>query len=137
MNKVLTIIRIILLLLVCFFDIYFYCFEVQNLVSYGYLLYLLLLGVIMVLTIKDIIKKNSINNNSAYTFIFILSFLIISYVFYRVSFDTSLFFNKYNIDSYNSTFIEYKILYLKQNMIYFNAMLILLLVFRKINSKID
>lgn len=137
MNKVLTIIRIILLLLVCFFDIYIYCFEVQNLVSYGYLLYLLLLGVIMVLTIKDIIKKNSINNNSAYTFIFILSFLIISYVFYRVSFDTSLFFNKYNIDSYNSTFIEYKILYLKQNMIYFNAMLILLLVFRKINSKID
>ena len=137
MNKVLTIIRIILLLLVCFFDVYFYCFEVQNLVSYGYLLYLLLLGVIMVLTIKDIIKKNSINNNSAYTFIFILSFLIISYVFYRVSFDTSLFFNKYNIDSYNSTFIEYKILYLKQNMIYFNSMLILLLVFRKINSKID
>ena len=137
MSKVLTIIRILLLLLVCFFDIYFYCFEVPNLVSYGHLLYLLLLGVIMVLTIKDIIKKNSINKNSAYTFIFILSFLIIIYVFYRASFDTSLFFNKYNIDSYGSTFIEFKMLYLKQNMIYFNAMLILLLVFRKINSKID
>ncbi len=132
MNKCLMIIRILLLILVCFFNIYCY----SSLVNFGHLLFLILLFIIVVLTIKDIIKKNPINNNRMYTFIFILSFLIISYVFYRFGFDKSLFFNKYTSDLYSSGFSEYKMLYLGQNMIYFNVMLILLLVFRKINGRI-
>lgn len=131
MNKGLMIIRILLLVLVCFLNIYCY----SNLVNFGHLLFLILLFIIVVLTIKDIIKKNSINNNRMYTFIFILSFLIISYVFYRFGFDKSLFFNKYTRDLYSNGFSEYKMLYLGQNTIYFNVMLILLLVFRKINGK--
>lgn len=87
------------------------------------------------MTIKDIIKKNPINNNRMYTFIFILSFLIICYVFYRFGFDKSLFFNKYTSNLYGGDFSEYKMLYLGQNTIYFNVMLILLLIFRKINGK--
>lgn len=131
MNKCLMIIRILLLILVCFLNIYCY----SNLVNYGHLLFLILLFIIVVLTIKDIIKKNSINNNRMYTFIFILSFLIICYVFYRFGFDKSLFFNKYTSNLYGGVFSEYKMLYLGQNTIYFNVMLILLLVFRKINGK--
>lgn len=131
MNKGLMIIRILLLILVCFLNIYCY----SNLVNYGHLLFLILLFIIVVLTIKDIIKKNSINNNRMYTFIFILSFLIISYVLYRSGFDKSLFFNKYTSNLYGGDFSEYKMLYLGQNTIYFNVMLILLLVFRKINGK--
>ncbi len=132
MNKCLMIIRILLLILVCFFNIYCY----SSLVNFGHLLFLILLFIIVVLTIKDIIKKNPINNNRMYTFIFILSFLIISYVFYRFGFDKSLFFNKYTSNLYGGDFSEYKMLYLGQNMIYFNVMLILLLVFRKINGRI-
>ena len=131
MNKCLMIIRILLLILVCFLNIYCY----SNLFNFGYLLFLILLFIIVVLTIKDIVKKNSINNNRMYTFIFILSFLIICYVFYRFGFDKSLFFNKYTSNLYGCDFSEYKMLYLGQNTIYFNTMLILLLVFRKINSK--
>lgn len=131
MNKVLMIIRILLLILVCFLNIYCY----SNLVNFGHLLFLILLFIIVVLTIKDIIKKNSINNSRMYTFIFILSILIICYVFYRFGFDKSLFFNKYTSNLYGGDFSEYKMLYLGQNTIYFNVMLILLLVFRKINGK--
>ncbi len=85
MNKCLMIIRILLLIFVCFLNIYCYL----SLVSFGHLLFF----IIVVLTIKDIIKKNPIKNNRMYTFIFILSFLIISYVLYRSGFDKSLFFN--------------------------------------------
>lgn len=131
MNKILMIIRILLLIFVCSFNIYCY----SNLVNFGHLLFLILLFIIVVLTIKDIIKKNPINNNRMYTFIFILSFLIICYVFYRFGFDKSLFFNKYTSNLYGSDFSECKMLYLGQNTIYFNVMLILLLVFRKINGK--
>lgn len=131
MNKCLMIIKILLLILVCFLNIYSY----SNLVNFGHLLFLILLFIIVVLTIKDIIKKNPINNNRMYTFIFILSFLIISYVFYRFGFDKSLFFNKYTSNLYGGDFSEFKMLYLGQNTIYFNTMLILLLVFRKINGK--
>ena len=129
MNRWLNIVRILLLLLVCFLNVYSYF----NMVSWSHLLYLVLLVLVIVLTIKDFIKKNPINNNRAYIIICILSFLIISYILCRFKFDTSLFFNKYTGNSYGSNFVEFKMLYLKQNMIYFNAMLILLLVYRKIN----
>jgi hypothetical protein len=133
MNKGLNIVRILLLLLVCFLNVYSYF----NMVSWSHLLYLVLLVVVIVLTTKDFIKKNPINNNRAYIIICILSFLIISYILCRFTFDTSLFFNKYTGDPYGSNFVEFKMLYLKQNMIYFNLLLVLLLTYRKINLKIS
>lgn len=133
MNKGLNIVRILLLLLVCFLNVYSYF----NMVSWSHLLYLVLLVVVIVLTTKDFIKKNPINNNRAYIIICILSFFIISYILCRFTFDTSLFFNKYTGDSYGSNFVEFKMLYLKQNMIYFNLLLLLLLTYRKINLKIS
>ena len=135
MNKGLNIVRILLLLLVCFFNVYSYF----NMVSWSHLLYLVLLVVVTVLTIKDFIKMNPINNDRVYIIISILSFLIISYILCRFTFDTSLFFNKYTGDPYGSNFVEFKMLYLRQNMIYFNLMLLLILFYRKINfnKKID
>ena len=44
---------------------------------------------------KDFIKKSKINDNNTYVIICILCFLIMSFILYRTSFDTSLFFNKY------------------------------------------
>ena len=94
MNKGLNIVRILLLLLVCFLNVYSYF----NMVSWSHLLYLVLLVVVIVLTTKDFIKKNPINNNRTYIIICILSFLIISYILCRFTFDTSLFFNKYMVE---------------------------------------
>ena len=70
MNKGLNIVRILLLLLVCFLNVYSYF----NMVSWSHLLYLLLLVVVIVLTTKDFIKKNPINSNRSYIIICILSF---------------------------------------------------------------
>ena len=72
MNKGLNIVRILLFLLVCFLNVYSYF----NMVSWSHLLYLVLLVVVIVLTTKDFIKKNPINNNRAYIIICILSFLL-------------------------------------------------------------
>ena len=91
------------------------------------------------LFLKDFIKKSKINENNVYVIICILCFLIMSFVLYRTAFDKTLFFNKYFDNYLGSTFFEYRMSYLKQNMIYFNIMLVLILFYRKINlnKKID
>lgn len=139
MNKILRIIRIILFIIVCFLNIYCIYIRHTGIVSWSNVLYIFLLFIMSILFIKDFIKKRKINDNNTYVIICILCFLIMSFILYRTSFDTSLFFNKYFTDPRYASFIEYRMPYLKQNMIYFNIMLLLILFYRKINfnKKID
>jgi hypothetical protein len=133
MNKILRIVRFILFVIVCFLNIYCIYIRHTGLISWSNVLYVFLLFIMLILFIKDFIKKSKINDNNTYVIICILCFLIMSFILYRTSFDTSLFFNKYFTNPYGGSFIEYRMPYLKQNMIYFNIMLILLLIYRRIN----
>lgn len=133
MSRLLNIIRIVLLVILCLLNIYCFFFDVP-IVSWGHVLYLFLLIIIVSVTIKDYIKSNVLNKSIVYNIIFILIFLIMGVILIRTLFDNNLFFNKYLGDNF-STFIEFRMLYLKQNMIYFNMMFILVCIYRKINLK--
>lgn len=143
MNKILNILRMILFVILFILNIYCVCFKV-GLISLEHAVYLFLLFIIMFLIIKDIIKKRLYNNDKTYQIISILIFLIMIIILFRAMFDSNFFFN--NIDliseyekysdisgSYAQNFSMYAKLYLKQNMIYFNGMFILLIIYRKIN----
>ena len=73
---------------------------------------------------------NTINKNKTYQIISILVFLITIFILYRTLYDKSLFFN---IKEYK--FEYYSMEFLKQNLIYFNTMVIVLLIYRKLNNK--
>ena len=133
MNKILRIVRFILFVIVCFLNIYCIYIRHTGIVSWSNVLYIFLLFIMSILFIKDFIKKRKINDNNTYVIICILCFLIMSFILYRTSFDTSLFFNKYFTDPRDASFIEYRMPYLKQNMIYFIIMLLLIFFYRKIN----
>ena len=84
----------------------------------------------LVWTKTRLLKRNTINQNKTYQIISILVFLIIIVILYRISFDKTMFYNKY-IDYYR----EFAMEDLKQNLIYFNTMFIVLLIYRKLNNK--
>ncbi len=146
MHKTLNILRIFLFIFLLVLNICCIFFK-TNLVSWGHTIYLLFLCIMLFVMIKDIIKKNKINNNKTYHIISILIFLIMSVILFRIMFDSHLFFNNAGLiseyeryselsGSYARDFTLYAKLYLKQNMIYFNGMLILLFIYRKINLNI-
>ena len=142
MNKLLNIIQIILLIILFLLNVYFIFSRAIHAVVNdwgGYPIYLIFLVIIMLITIKDILKKSNIHQNNTYHIISILVFLIMNVIFFRVLFDSHLIFNNEKIVSiYNKFggFPEYPKYYLKQNMIYFNVMFILLFVYRRINLNI-
>ena len=128
MNKFLNIIKIILFGVTIILN--YLVWEKTRLVSWSHIFYLLLLIILFITTVKDLLKKNTINQNKTYQIISILVFLIIIVILYRISFDKTMFYNKY-IDYYR----EFAMEDLKQNLIYFNTMLITLLIYRKLNNK--
>lgn len=146
MNKILNIFRVFLFIILLVFNIYCVFFK-MGVVSWEHAVYLLFLCIILLAMINDIIKKNKINNNKTYHVISILIFLIMSVILFRTMFDFHFFFNNTNLiseyekfselsGSYALDFPMYAELYLKQNMIYFNVMFILLFLYRKINLSI-
>lgn len=128
MNKFLNIIKIILFIITLILN--YLVWTKTRLVSWSHIFYLLLLITLFITTIKDLLKKNTINQNKTYQIISILVFLIIIVILYRISFDKTMFYNKY-IDYYR----EFAMEDLKQNLIYFNTMFIVLLIYRKLNNK--
>lgn len=128
MNKFLNIIKIILFGVTIILN--YLVWTKTRLVSWSHIFYLLLLIILFITTIKDLLKRNTINQNKTYQIISILVFLIIIVILYRISFDKTMFYNKY-IDYYR----EFAMEDLKQNLIYFNTMLIVLLIYRKLNNK--
>ena len=128
MNKFLNIIKIILFIITLILN--YLVWTKTRLVSWSHIFYLLLLIILFITTIKDLLKRNTINQNKIYQIISILVFLIIIVILYRISFDKTMFYNKY-IDYYR----EFAMEDLKQNLIYFNTMFIVLLIYRKLNNK--
>lgn len=128
MNKFLNIIKIILFGVTIILN--YLVWEKTRLVSWSHIFYLLLLIILFITTIKDLLKRNTINQNKTYQIISILVFLITIVILYRISYDKTMFYNKY-IDYYR----EFAMEDLKQNLIYFNTMFIVLLIYRKLNNK--
>ena len=128
MNKFLNIIKIILFGVTIILN--YLVWEKTRLVSWSHIFYLLLLIILFITTIKDLLKRNTINQNKTYQIISILVFLITIVILYRISYDKTMFYNKY-IDYYREIAMED----LKQNLIYFNTMFIVLLIYRKLNNK--
>ena len=128
MNKFLNIIKIILFGVTIILN--YLVWTKTRLVSWSHIFYLLLLIILFITTVKDLLKKNTINQNKTYQIISILVFIIIIVILYRISFDKTMFYNKY-IDYYR----EFAMEDLKQNLIYFNTMFIVLLIYRKLNNK--
>ena len=128
MNKFLNIIKIILFIITLILN--YLVWTKTRLVSWSHIFYLLLLIILFITTIKDLLKRNTINQNKTYQIISILVFLITIVILYRISYDKTMFYNKY-IDYYR----EFAMEDLKQNLIYFNIMLIVLLIYRKLNNK--
>ena len=128
MNKFLNIIKIILFGVTIILN--YLVWTKTRLVSWSHIFYLLLLIILFITTIKDLLKRNTINQNKTYQIISILVFLITIVILYRNSYDKTMFYNKY-IDYYR----EFAMEDLKQNLIYFNTMFIVLLIYRKLNNK--
>lgn len=145
MNKFLNIFRIILLIILIILNICCVIFK-TNLVGLSHIFYLLFLCIILLVTARDIIVKKEINNNKTYHIVSILIFLIMNIVLFRTIFDSHLFFNNTNlineyekyseiVGSYAGNFSNYAKWYLKQNMIYFNILFILMFIYRNFNLK--
>lgn len=128
MNKFFNIIKIILFGVTIILN--YLVWEKTRLVSWSHIFYLLLLIILFITTIKDLLKKNTINQNKTYQIISILVFIIIIFILYRTLYDKSLFFN-----IKESEYEYYSMEFLKQNLIYFNTMIITLLIYRKLNNK--
>ena len=128
MNKFLNIIKIILFGLTIILN--YLVWEKTRLVSWSHIFYLLLLIILFATIIKDLLKKNTINQNKTYQIISILVFIITIFILFRTLFDKLLLFN-----IKENEFEYYSMDFLKQNMIYFNTMLITLLIYRKLNNK--
>ena len=128
MNKFLNIIKIILFGLTIILN--YLVWEKTRLVSWSHIFYLLLLIILFITTIKDLLKRNTINQNKIYQIISILVFIITIFILFRTLFDKLLLFN-----IKENEFEYYSMDFLKQNMIYFNTMIITLLIYRKLNNK--
>ena len=139
MNKVLLIIKNILLLILTAFVVkYTIIFGVYGIT---YISYLVLLGLLILFSITDIIKKRDIALNKTYNIISIVMLLIMIFVFARTLFDQNFLFNssKYIIEEEASDIYDglhmYIALYLYQNLRYFIVMMLAILLYRKLNMK--
>lgn len=109
----------------------------------SYFIFLSIYLLYIILNIKDIIKKNTINENKKYNILQIISLSIMIFVFIRTLYDPSFLINssKYKSilkelgEGYFEEAQDQTILYLLQNIPYFIGLLILSLIYRKINME--
>ena len=142
MNKILEIIKNTLHILLTILIIK-YITMYNNYTTLGFIIFLALFSLTIILTIKDYIKKNKIQKDKTYQIITIIIFLIISFIFLRTIYDKSFIYNSKeyveeflkNNPNEIDTLKQYNILYLYQNMFYFIVLLLLSLVYRKINME--
>ena len=142
MSKKMNILKIIMTLLLVFLNIK--CLSIYGISSLSILLYLILLLILLVLFINDLLKKITINKT--YDILFVTIEIIICLILFRTLYDPSFICNFNNIISElhnyfgsNLSDIQYiNLLYLNHNSWYLIILLILVLIYRKINlSKIE
>lgn len=115
----------------------------NDITGQSYFIFLSIYLLYIILNIKDIIKKNKINENRKYNLLQIISLLIMIFIFLRTLYDPSFLINssKYKSilkelgEGYFEEAQEQTILYLLQNIPYFIGLLILSLIYRKINME--
>lgn len=115
----------------------------NDITGQSYFIFLSIYLLYIILNIKDIIKKNKINENKKYNLLQIISLLIMIFIFLRTLYDPSFLINssKYKSilkelgEGYFEEAQEQTILYLLQNIPYFIGLLILSLIYRKINME--
>lgn len=109
----------------------------------SYFIFLSIYIIYILLNIKDIIRKNKINDNKKYNILQIIVLLIMTLIFIRTLYDPSFIYNSKYLEQLkqieNGIYVEnaqYEtILYLHQNIGYFITLILLLLFYRKINME--
>ena len=109
----------------------------------NYFIFLGIYSLYIILNIKDILKKNKINENKNYNILQIIVISIMTIIFIRTLYDTSFIINtSTNINKLKELGNQYleeasyqTIFYLLQNINYFIGLLVLLLIYRKINME--
>ena len=115
----------------------------NDITGQSYFIFLSIYLLYIILNIKDIIKKNKINENKKYNLLQIISLLIMIFIFLRTLYDPSFLINSSKYanklkelgEGYLEEAKDQTILYLLQNMPYFIGLIILLLIYRKINME--
>jgi len=115
----------------------------NSITGQSYFVFLSIYVLYILLNIKDIIKKNAINQNKKYNMLQIIVLLIMILIFVRTLYDPTFIVNSQkNLVQLKKIGIEYldevqyqPIFYLSQNMIYFIGLILLLLIYRKINME--
>ena len=115
----------------------------NSITGQSYFVFLSIYVLYILLNIKDIIKKNAINQNKKYNMLQIIVLLIMIVIFARTLYDPTFIVNSQkNLVQLKKIGIEYldevqyqPIFYLSQNMIYFIGLILLLLIYRKINME--
>lgn len=144
MNKLLNIIKI--LLIITMIIIYKIVWDRFEYVERGPFLFAIFIGIFVLLLIKDIIKKNKIIYDKKFNILTIIALSIICIILLRSLIDTHFLCNNLSlkniIDSYQTAQYGYAsgyddlwewFGYINQNMKYFISLIILLLIYRKIN----
>ena len=133
-----NILKIIMTLILLFLNIK--CLSIYGLSSFSILVYLILLLILLLLFINDLLKKITINKT--YDILFIIVEIIICFILFRTLYDPSFIYNSNNIinELHNYHFgsnlydIQYiNLMYLNQNSWYLIILIILVLIYRKIN----
>ena len=101
-------------------------YKMENIMGFNTFLIYMMLLVVFIICLIDLIKnKKHANYDNKYNYIFIVSNIIITLIILRGLFDTSIVTNSYDtIDS------GYRMFFVGNNLIYFNAMYLCLIIYR-------
>lgn len=146
MNKLLYIIKWVMLFILIFIN-YWGLKNNFYMLGFNHVVYLILIVIFLVVSIKDLIKKDSINKNKVFNILSIVVFVIISFILLRAMYDQRFIFsdskfisdlNKYGKELYgikanyeDNMITEF---FVAQNINYFIGMFILLFSYRFINK---
>ncbi len=142
MNKITEIIKNTLMILLTILLIK-YTILYNQFITLGYMIFISLFTLTLILTLKDYIRKNKIQKDKKYIIISIIYLSIIIFTLIRTLYDKSFIYNsKQYVEEYlksNPTEIDilkqYNALYFLQNIPYFIGLLLLSLTYRKINME--
>lgn len=146
MSKTLNIVKYFCLFLLLGLIIYAYKSGI-HFFGLGQLIYVGLLIIFLIIGIKDLKTKNSINSNNRYNILCILVFVIMSAIYLRALFDPHLFHNNpdfmkaldsYQVKLYGEAYClgldSIADAYILQNINYFLMMILALLGYRWLNK---
>lgn len=136
MNKILLILKNILLIILIFFHIQF--IFIYGMISIKFIIYLILMVLLVLLSIQDIIRKNILNDNKTYLLLFIFVEFILLLIFYRTLYDPSFLYNNQyylNIIQDGEDVKNINLLYLYKHTSIFILFLLLMIIYYILNTK--